>query len=40
MQDAKNRRRNYFIKKGFQTKFVLRFCVLVILGSLITGLIL
>ena len=35
-----NRRRNYFIKKSFQTKFILRFCVLVVLGSVVSGVIL
>lgn len=33
----KNRRRNYFIDKSFQTKFILKFCVLIILASLLTG---
>ena len=32
-----NRRKNYFIDKSFQTKFVLRFCALNILTSLLTG---
>lgn len=36
-KDFKNRRRNYFIKKGFQTRFILRFCGLVILGCIIFG---
>ncbi len=35
-----NKRKNYFIKKGFQTNFILKFCVLVVLGSVISGLIL
>lgn len=33
-----NRRKNYFIDKGFQTKFILKFCSLVILGSFLIGL--
>ncbi len=37
--DTKNRRRNYFIKKGFQAKFILKFCLLVILAcALMSGL--
>lgn len=31
------RRRNYFIDKRFQTKFILKFCSLHILASLLTG---
>jgi len=27
-----NRRRNYFIKKGFQIRFILKFCSLVLIG--------
>ncbi len=34
------RRKQYFIKGSFQTKFILRFCGLVILGTVISGLIL
>lgn len=30
------KRRIYFIEKGFQAKFILKFCVLVILGGLFT----
>jgi methyl-accepting chemotaxis protein len=40
MVSERNRRRNYFIKKSFQTKFILRFCVLVVLGAFISGIIL
>ena len=40
MATQKYRRRNYFIKKQFQTKFILRFCALVVLGSVISGVIL
>jgi methyl-accepting chemotaxis protein len=40
MAAQKYRRRNYFIKKRFQTKFILRFCALVVLGSVISGVIL
>ena len=36
----KNRRENYFIKKKFQNNFILKFCALVVLGSLISGIIL
>ncbi|MFC1645704.1 HAMP domain-containing protein [Candidatus Omnitrophota bacterium] len=31
-----NRRRDYFIKKKFQSKFIIRFCALVVLGAVIT----
>jgi len=31
-----NKRRNYFIDKEFQTKFILKFCLLVALGGLLT----
>ena len=34
------RRRNYFINRGFQSEFVLKFCGLVILGSVVFGIIL
>ena len=37
MDEQKNKRRNYFIKKEFQTKFILKFCGLVILGAVISG---
>lgn len=36
----KNKRKNYFIKKDFQKKFILKFCALVVLGSVISGAIL
>ena len=32
-----NRRRNYFIKKEFQTRFILKFCILVVLTTLISA---
>lgn len=31
-----NRRRNYFIEKSFQTRFILKFCMLVLIGGLLT----
>jgi len=31
------RRRNYFIDKGFQTRFIIKFCVIVIVASLLVG---
>jgi methyl-accepting chemotaxis protein len=37
---AENKRRDYFIKKKFQGKFMFRFCFLVVLGAAITGAIL
>ncbi|MDD5165857.1 MAG: methyl-accepting chemotaxis protein [Candidatus Omnitrophica bacterium] len=36
---AMNRRRNYFIKKKFQRDFILKFCSLVAVGSIISGVI-
>ena len=39
MDNAKNRRRNYYIDKEFQTMFVLKFCSLVVVGAVISGLI-
>jgi len=35
--DFKSRRRNYFIKKEFQAKFILKFCLLVIFACMIMG---
>jgi methyl-accepting chemotaxis protein len=35
-----NRRRIYFIEKKFQARFIIKFCILVILGSLVTGVLL
>ncbi|KPK39385.1 MAG: hypothetical protein AMJ78_08595 [Omnitrophica WOR_2 bacterium SM23_29] len=32
-----NRRRNYFIDKSFQFKFIIKFCTLIIIASLLTG---
>src|SRR3989338_2957898 len=36
-KEDKNRRSRYFIKKDFQASFMLRFCLLVIIGSLLSG---
>jgi HAMP domain-containing protein len=36
---SQNRRRNYFIKKGFQTSFIVKFCLLLILACLIMSLV-
>ena len=33
---AANRRKNYFIEKSFQTKFIFKFCLLLILAGLLT----
>jgi len=33
----KNRRRHYFIDKGFQSRFIIKFCLLIIITSLLTG---
>jgi methyl-accepting chemotaxis protein len=35
----RNRRRNYFIDRRFQADFILKFCALVLIGSLISGVI-
>ncbi|MBN3038425.1 MAG: HAMP domain-containing protein [Candidatus Omnitrophica bacterium] len=40
MSNQKNRRTNYFIKKDFQRKFIIKFCGLVFLGSVISGILL
>lgn len=40
MTGQKKIRRNYFIKKEFQVNFILRFCGLAVLGSVISGVIL
>ncbi len=37
MKNFKDRRKNYYIKKKFQRNFILKFCVLVVLGSMISG---
>ncbi len=39
MEDFKNRRRNYYIDKEFQTIFILKFCSLIVIGCVISGLI-
>ncbi len=39
MENYKNRRRNYYIKKEFQRNFILKFCILVLIGSAISGVI-
>ncbi len=33
-----NKRRKYYIDKGFQLKFIIKFCTLIIITSLLTGL--
>ncbi|MFA6321187.1 MAG: hypothetical protein WCY36_04945 [Candidatus Omnitrophota bacterium] len=37
MEDNKNRRSNYYIKAEFQRSFIMKFCLLVLLGSAISG---
>lgn len=39
MEDLKNRRKNYYIDKEFQAIFILKFCSLIVIGSIISGLI-
>ena len=36
-KQSQNRRRNYFIDKSFQAKFIIKFCVLIIMASLLTA---
>ena len=33
---AAERRRNYFIEKSFQARFVFKFCILVVLGGILS----
>lgn len=40
MEKKLNRRKIYFIEKDFQTRFIVKFCFLVILGSLFIGILL
>ncbi|MCM8778350.1 MAG: methyl-accepting chemotaxis protein [Candidatus Omnitrophica bacterium] len=40
MAEKINRRRIYFIEKKFQSRFIIKFCLLVILGSLVIGVLL
>ena len=35
MNRARNKRRQYFIDKDFQTRFILKFCILVVLAGII-----
>ncbi len=37
MSNVINRRKDYFIKKKFQGRFMFKFCTLVVLGAVITG---
>ena len=39
MENLENRRKNYYIKKEFQRNFILKFCSLVLLGSILSGVI-
>jgi signal transduction histidine kinase len=34
--DLSNKRRNYFIEKKFQSQFIIKFCLLVVFGGLVT----
>ena len=33
----KNRRKNYYINKKFQRSFIIKFCLLIVLGSIMSG---
>ena len=35
--DNKNRRRNYFIDRKFQSQFIMKFCLIIIIASLMIG---
>ena len=37
MGDYENRRKNYYIKKEFQRNFILKFCLVVLIGSGLSG---
>ena len=37
MEKTMQKRRNYYIDKDFQKKFIIKFCLLVILGTIISG---
>lgn len=37
MEEDRNRRRNYYIKKDFQRSFILKFCLVVLIGSSLSG---
>jgi len=39
MERSKNRRKNYYIDKQFQAKFILKFCSLIVIGSAMSSLI-
>ena len=34
---SENKRKSYFIKKEFQRRFIVKFCILVILGAVLSG---
>lgn len=36
---SQNRRRNYYVDREFQARFIIKFCLLVILGAIISGVI-
>ena len=35
--DYSNRRKNYYVKEDFQRNFIIKFCLLVIIGTVISG---
>ena len=37
-EEFKNRRKDYFIKKDFQRKFIIKFCALALIGSVLSSL--
>lgn len=39
MENNDNRRKNYYIKKDFQRNFILKFCILALAGSAVSGII-
>ena len=38
-ENSKNRRRKYFIRKSFQSRFIIKFCILVMIGAFLSGII-
>ena len=39
MHNFKERRKNYYIKKEFQRNFILKFCTLIVIGAILSGVI-
>ncbi len=37
MSERTYKRRNYFVKKDFQVRFILKFCLIVLIGAVISS---